>query len=74
MKEILSKHELTTITGYTSKKYVAQWLKNHNVPFMISREGSPKVHREALAYSMGVPSTEKPSDNIELDFNHDGFG
>lgn len=72
MNEILTKNELTDLTGYKSNARIAKWLKSNRVPYMLSGEGTPKVHREALAFLMGVP-IDKPKDEIELDFNHDGF-
>jgi hypothetical protein len=74
MNEILSNNELVYISGFKSTKSILKWLKRNHIPYLISGNGKPLVHRAALAYVMGVPLDDKPNNQIAIDFsNLEGF-
>ena len=71
MKEILSKQELIELTERRTNPGIIKWLKKYRIPFMLSGEGTPRVNRDALAYIMGAPTNETPTEPIEIDLNFD---
>lgn len=52
--EILSEDELAELTGYKTRGYQRQWLKDRNWVFVESRGGRPLVGRMFTRMKLGI--------------------
>ncbi len=71
MSDIISFAELQNIAACKKPSLVMAWLQKNGIPFLIARNGYPRVHRLALAAKMGAPISgpdEKQNDKI-IDFS-----
>lgn len=71
MHDIIPFNELKDLAGRKKPSLVIAWLRDNGVPFLIARNGYPKVHRLALAARMGAPvsAKEDESDDGAIDFS-----
>lgn len=66
--EILSEKELAELTGYKTRGYQRQWLKDRGWVFIESRGGRPLVGRMFTRMKLGIepPSVTAPASSTAV--------
>jgi len=67
LPEIVPFQDLQELSDYRKPMYVRKWLDNLKVPYAVSRNGLPRVHRLALANALGVKAVEPASNEPDFD-------
>lgn len=67
--DILTEDELCHLSEHWTRAGLMGWLQAHRIPFVVAKNGWPRVHRKALERVLGVQPDEASVAVKEIDFN-----
>jgi hypothetical protein len=73
VKDILTEEDLCPISDYWTRGGLMDWLRGNSIPFVVAKNGWPRVHRKALERAFGVQPDAIGIEVKEADFNFDAL-
>lgn len=67
--DILTEDDLCPIAGHWRRGDLMDWLRSNSIPFVVAKNGWPRVHRKALERVLGVKPDDSGIEVKEIDFN-----
>ena len=71
--EIFTEIALRPLADCWTRSGLIEWLTRAGIPFVVSKNGWPRVHRKALEAAMGVKHADEAAKAEAVEFNFDAL-